>query len=143
MVAGECVAYLGHDNRGNYEKGSDELKSGDLSFEDEFVERSRDDRPEGSQYDPNGGRYEHQPVKVDVVVDCKIKVSSARLLDLQPTCIKKGGEKEFEAVSKSDRVKGRSLTAGADYCGCQLDKLDKDDQHGLWQRVVASIELFD
>ena len=54
------------------------------------------------------------------------------MLDLQPTCIKEGGEKEFEAVSKSDRVKGRSLTAGADYGGDQLDKLDKDDQHGLW-----------
>ena len=73
LVSGEYVAYLGHDYRGNYEKGSNELKSGDLSFEDEFVERSRDDRPEGSQYDPNGGRYEHQPVKVDVVVDCKTK----------------------------------------------------------------------
>ena len=65
------------------------------------------------------------------------------MLDLQPTCIKEGGEKEFEAVSKSDRVKGRSLAAGANNCGAQLDKLDKDDQHGLWQRVVASIELFD
>ena len=67
----EKVGYLGDDYRGNYEKGSDELKSGDLSFEDEFVERGRDNRPEGSQYDPNGGRYEHQPIKVDVVVDCK------------------------------------------------------------------------
>ena len=65
------------------------------------------------------------------------------MLDLQPTCIKKGGEKKFEAVSKRDWIKGRSLTAGANNCGCQLDKLDKDDQHGLWQRVVASIELFD
>ena len=80
----EKVGYLGHDYRGNYEKGSDELKSGDLSFEDEFIERSSDDRPEGSQYDPNGGRYEHQPVKVDVVVDCKTKVSSACLIFNSP-----------------------------------------------------------
>ena len=65
------------------------------------------------------------------------------MLDLQATCIKERGEKEFEAVSKSNWIKGRSLAAGADYCGNQLDKLDKDDQHGLWQRVVASIELFD
>ena len=65
------------------------------------------------------------------------------MLDLQATCIQKGGKKEFEAVSKSDRVKGGSLAAGANNCGAQLDKLDKDDQHGLWQRVVASIELFD
>ena len=65
------------------------------------------------------------------------------MLDLQPTCIKEGGEKEFKAVAKSDRVKGRSLAAGANNCGAQLDKLDKDDQHGLWQGVVASIELFD
>ena len=64
-------------------------------------------------------------------------------MNLQPTCIQEGGEKEFEAVSKSNWIKGRSLAAGADYCGDQLDKLDKDDQHGLWQRVVASIELFD
>ena len=65
------------------------------------------------------------------------------MLDLQPTCIQEGGEKEFEAVSKSDWIKGRTLAAGANNCGNQLDKLDKDDQHGLWQRVVASIELFD
>ena len=65
------------------------------------------------------------------------------MLDLQPTCIQEGGEEEFEAVSKSDWVKGRSLTARANYGSNQLDKLDKDDQHGLWQRVVASIELFD
>ena len=54
------------------------------------------------------------------------------MLDLQPTCIQEGGEKEFEAVSKSDWIKGRSLAAGANYGGCQFDKLDKDDQHGLW-----------
>ena len=65
------------------------------------------------------------------------------MLDLQLTCIKEGGEKEFEAVSKSDWVKGRSLAARANYCGSQFDKFDEDDQHGLWQRVVASIELFD
>ena len=65
------------------------------------------------------------------------------MLDLQLTCIQEGGEKEFEAVSKSDWIKGRTLAAGANYGGSQFDKLDKDDQHGLWQRVVASIELFD
>ena len=46
-------------------------------------------------------------------------------------------------MSKRDGVKGWSLASRSDDGGDQLDKLNQDDQHGLGQRVVASIELFD
>ena len=46
-------------------------------------------------------------------------------------------------MSKRDGVKGWSLASRSDDGGDQLDKLNQHDQHGLGQRVVASIELFD
>ena len=46
-------------------------------------------------------------------------------------------------MPKCDWIKGWSLAAGTNHGGDQLDKLNQDDQHGLRQRVVAAIELFD